>query len=210
MASWLRCATVRSVADPAGADSSNGSPPAHVVLVGMMGVGKTTVGKRVAKLLGRTFVDADAELVRRSGRTVAEWFAGEGEAGFRDAECDVLADLLEADDPHVVAAGGGAVVDARNRDRLRGSDVFVVWLRAEPAFLAHRVARKAHRPLIADDPVSTLTRLATVREPWYAEVADAVIDVGPVHSREERPKRVLAEQVADAVVAHGAAGRVGR
>ncbi|MDQ6696450.1 MAG: shikimate kinase [Actinomycetota bacterium] len=182
----------------------------HVVLVGMMGVGKTTVGKRVAKLLERPFVDADAELVRRSGRAVADWFATAGESGFRSAESDVLADLLARPEPLILAAGGGVVVEAGNRDRLQRPDAFVVWLRADPSFLAARVARKAHRPLIAADPVGTLTRLATERGAWYGEVADAVIDVAPVHAREERPKWALAEQVSAAVLAHDAAGSVGR
>lgn len=176
----------------------------------MMGVGKTTVGKRAAKLLGRPFVDADAELVSRSGRLVAEWFASAGESGFRQAESDVLAELLARPEPLILAAGGGVVVEAHNRARLQRPDVFVVWLRADPAFLATRVARKAHRPLIAEDAVATLTRLATERGPWYADVADAVIEVGPVHACEEHPKAALAEQVADAVRAHDAAGAVGR
>jgi len=176
----------------------------------MMGVGKTTVGKRTAKLLGRPFVDADAELERGSGRTVADWFATAGESGFRRAESDVLADMLGRSEPLIVAAGGGVIVQARNRDRLQRPDVFVVWLRADPDFLATRVARKAHRPLIGEDTVGTLNRLATERSPWYADVADVVIEVGPVHASEERPKAALAEQVANAVRADDAAGAVGR
>jgi len=176
----------------------------------MMGVGKTTVGKRAAKLLGRPFVDADAELERRSGRTVADWFATAGESGFRRAESDLLTDLLGRPEALLVAAGGGVVVQGRNRDRLQRPDVFVVWLRADPEFLATRVARKAHRPLIAEDTVGTLSRLAAERSPWYADVADVVIEVGPVHASEERPKAALAEQVAGAVRAHDAAGVVGR
>jgi len=196
---------VRSVVDR---DDTDALSRTHVVLIGMMGVGKTTVGKRVAALLERPFVDADAELVQRSGRTVADWFATSGEPAFRQVESELLADLLNRPEPSVLAAGGGVVIETVNRKRLCQPDVFVVWLRADPAFLAKRVARKAHRPLIADDPVSTLSRLADVREPWYEEVADAVVDVARVHDREQRPKAVLAEHVAHAVRVHEAAGSV--
>lgn len=186
------------------------SRPHHVVLIGMMGSGKTTVGKRAAKLLDRPFLDADAELARRSGRSVAEWFAAEGEAGFRGAESDLLVDLLASPDAMVLAAGGGVVVDVENRERLTRPDTFVVWLRADPAFLAARVARKDHRPLLGADPGETLHRLAAERHTWYAEVADVVIEVAPIHQRDDRPKWVLAQQVADAVRAHESAGAVGR
>lgn len=208
MASWLHCAMAPSVGDATGAGGQ--VPPIHVVLVGMMGVGKTTVGRRVAKRLDRPFLDADAELVRRSGRSVAEWFASAGEGGFRRAESDVLADLLDRAEPTIIAAGGGVVVEPQNRDLLRRPNVFVVWLRADPGFLVTRVARKAHRPLIAEDAVGTLTRLASIRGPWYADVADAIVEVAPVHHREERPKGVLAEQVVDAVRTNEAAGTLGR
>lgn len=205
----------RSVADLAESEDSaegvdGGTPHQHVVLVGMMGAGKTTVGKRAATLLDRPFVDADAELVRRSGRSVADWFAHDGEPAFRRAESDLLADLLDRPAGTIVAAGGGVVVEARNRSRLRRPDPFVIWLYADPAFLAARVARKKHRPLIGADPATTLINLADEREAWYADVADAVIDVVPVHSQAERPKWVLAERVVAAIRAHEAARAVGR
>ena len=103
----------------------------HLVLVGMMGSGKTTVGKKVARLLDRPFVDADAALEQRTGRTVAEWFA-EGEPAFRQAESDLLADLLTAAEPTVIAAGGGVVVTEDNRKRLSDPGVTVVLLDAVP------------------------------------------------------------------------------
>ena len=170
-----------------------------VVLVGLMGSGKTTVGRKAAKLLDRPFVDADDALAERTGRSVAEWFASDGEAGFRAAEAEVLAALLAVPGPCVVAAGGGVVVTAASRRRLASPDVTVVWLRADPAFLASRVSRKAHRPLLAGDPIEVLTRLSAEREGWYAEVADAVVEVAPAHEAGGRPKWRLAEQVAEAV-----------
>jgi shikimate kinase len=169
-----------------------------------MGSGKSTVGKKVAKLLDRPFVDADVALVERTGRTVAEWFA-DGEAAFRRAEADLLAALLEADEPTVIAAGGGVVVVDENRKRLREPGVTVVLLDAEPAFLASRAKAKPHRPLLADDPLEVLTRLHAERDGWYREVADVVVAVRPAHEAGERPKWNLAEQIVTALAERGEA-----
>ncbi|MCU1353578.1 MAG: aroK [Acidimicrobiales bacterium] len=183
---------------------AGGAPADHVVLVGLMGAGKTTVGKKVAKLLGRPFVDADAALEARTGRSVRDWFALDGEAGFRTAEAEVMADLLASSEPTVVAAGGGAVVTPSTRERLAGGGVFVVWLYAEPDFLADRVARKEHRPLLDEDPHVVLHRLFAERVPLYREVADLTLDIRPAHEAGTKPKWNLAQQVAAAVVAHDA------
>lgn len=171
----------------------------------MMAVGKTTVGAKVAKRLGLPFRDADHELTRRTGRTVAEWFAAEGEAGFRRAEADVLTALLDEPEPSVVALGGGAVNAAENRARLREPGrAVVVWLAADAAFLATRAKRRTHRPLLAEgDPLAILTRLCAEREPWYREVADVVLPVAPVYRSADRPKRDLARMVVDAVAPYG-------
>jgi shikimate kinase len=149
----------------------------HLVLVGMMGAGKTTVGRLVAARTGRAFLDSDALVEARTGRTVAQIFADDGEAAFRAVEHEVLADMLDGDEPVVVAAAGGAVLDPANRARLSGAGT-VVWLRAEPAALATRVRPGDHRPLLAQDPAGTLARLAGEREALYREVADVVVDVG--------------------------------
>jgi shikimate kinase len=179
-----------------------------VVLVGLMGSGKTTVGRRVAALLDRPFVDADEALEARAGRPIAEIFAEDGEEGFRDLESAVLADLLEAEEPSVIASGGGAVLREVNRERLGAADVTVVWLDASPAFLASRIERKAHRPLLASDesPRQVLDRLHAERAPLYAEVADVVVQVEPFHREEDQPKRALAERIAE-LVATGSASR---
>jgi shikimate kinase len=175
-----------------------------VVLVGLMGSGKTTVGRKLARLVGAGFVDADVELEARSGRSVAEWFA-DGEAAFRDAEAGLLVDVLAAPDPVVLGAGGGVVVRPENRARLSEADVAVVYLHGEPAFLASRAQAKPHRPLLAEaDPVEVFERLHAERDPWYREVADATVEVRPAHEAGERPKWRLAEQVAEALVALGA------
>lgn len=182
------------------------APTTHVVLVGLMGSGKTTVGKKVGKLLGVRFVDADVELEARSGRTVAEWFTDPGEPAFRDAEVALLRDLLGGDAPIVVGAGGGLVVSAGARTRLVEPDVTVVYLHGEPEFLASRARAKAHRPALADrDPGEVLAAMYGQRDAWYREVADAIIEVRPAHEAGEKPKWRLAEQVVEALVALGVA-----
>ena len=163
-----------------------------------MGSGKTTVGRRVAKLLSRDFVDADEALEEVTGRTVAEIFADGGEDAFRALELQVLLGLLVRPAPVVIAAGGGIVVGADARARLREDDVTVVWLQASPAFLASRIEKKAHRPLLAggEPPRAVLERLDEARRGLYEEVADLVVDVVPFHRTEDKPKDVLAERIA--------------
>lgn len=179
----------------------------HVVLVGLMGSGKTTVGRRVAAALDRHFVDADEALEAITDRTVAEVFAEDGERGFRAIEADVLEELLEHHEPAVIASGGGVVLNGENRHRLRQANVTTVWLDASPAFLASRAQAKAHRPLLAgpESPRAILERLHAERAELYREVADVVIDVEPFHRQEEHPKRALAARIAELVLAHEAA-----
>jgi shikimate kinase len=174
-----------------------------VVLVGLMGSGKTTVGRKLAALIDRPFVDADEELEARSGRTVADWFAQAGEAGFRAAESDLLTSLLDSEQATVIGSGGGVVVTEANRRRLGHDDVTVVYLHGDPAFLGSRAKAKAHRPLLAGDPAEVLAQMYAERDRWYREVADLVIEVRPAHEAGDRPKWTLARQVADALVARG-------
>lgn len=153
----------------------------HLVLIGMMGAGKTTVGRRLARRLDRPFLDSDELVEARTGRTVAEIFELEGEPAFRRVETEVLEDMLTSDRPAVIAAAGGAVLDERNRERLRARGT-VVWLRADPALLLERIAPAGppvggHRPLIATDPVGTLSRLADERADLYRDTAHTVVDV---------------------------------
>ena len=178
----------------------------HVVLVGLMGSGKTTVGRRLAARLERHFVDADAALEAIADRPIAEIFDHDGEAAFRALEADTFEELLEHHEPCVIASGGGLVLGEANRARLRRPDVTVVHLDAGPAFLASRVEGKTHRPLIngPESALAILTRLHHERAPLYAEVADLTVSVEPFHAREEKPKQALAEHIADLVVAHEA------
>ena len=155
--------------------NSASSRSAHIVLIGMMGVGKSTVGRRVAKELSRPFVDSDDEVVARTGRAVTEIFATDGEAAFRDIEAEAMADLLASPVPSVIAAAGGSVLRSSTRDRLRESGT-VVWMRAPVDVLVGRTSRGTHRPALANDPRATLTQMETDREALYSEVADITVD----------------------------------
>jgi shikimate kinase len=147
-----------------------------VFLVGMMGAGKTSVGRRLAERLGWPLYHSDEMVKRDTGMTVPEIFAERGEAAFRAEESRVLAEAATSDGPAVVAVAGGAVLDPDNRRTLRGAGR-VIWLRADPGVLARRVGSGRGRPLLQDDPEATLRRLDTERRPLYEEVADIVVDV---------------------------------
>lgn len=146
----------------------------HVVLVGMMGTGKSTVGALLADRLGRHFYDSDAVIVDRAGCSIPEIFSRDGEAGFRSEEAKVISDLLSGSVPAVVALGGGAVVDPATRARL--ADELVVWLVADHDELASRLDDGAGRPMLADDVADNVERLSRDRDPLYAEVARIVVD----------------------------------
>lgn len=147
-----------------------------VVLVGLMGAGKTTVGRLLADRLARRFVDSDELIEAATGRTVREIFATDGEPAFRALETAALRDALDADEPAVIAAAGGVVLAEENRRALVDSDAVVVWLEAELALLTDRALTGEHRPLLDDDPAGTLRRMAADRAPWYSEVAGHRVD----------------------------------
>ena len=154
------------------------SPPPDrtIALVGLMGSGKSTIGRRLATVLDRPFVDADTEIETAAGRSVSDIFADLGEPAFRDGERRVIARLL-AGPPHVLATGGGAFVQPDTRALLRDGAV-TVWLKCDLPVLAKRVGRKDTRPLLkGKDPLEVLTAQAEVRYPAYAE-ADLVIETG--------------------------------
>ena len=145
-----------------------------VVLIGLMGVGKTTVGRRLARTLGVDFRDADEEVERAAGRSVSEIFDDFGEHAFRDGERKVIARLLEQP-PMVIALGGGAFVDPETRARVKERGVSV-WLQADVDTLVKRVGRRNTRPLLRNnDPLAVLERLLETRTPAYAE-ADIHVD----------------------------------
>jgi shikimate kinase len=147
---------------------ASASPGKPIVLIGLMGVGKTTVGRRLAGRLRLPFVDADAEIERAAGMSVAEIFARFGEPYFRDGERRVIRRLVDGT-PKVIATGGGAFLQPETRALIL-EHATAVWLDASPEILADRVRRRDTRPLLRGrDPLEVLRDLAAVRNPVYAE-----------------------------------------
>ncbi|MCG8509832.1 MAG: shikimate kinase [Rhodospirillales bacterium] len=161
-----------------------------VVLVGLMGAGKSCVGRLLAEELGVPFIDADDEIEEAAGCTITDIFRLYGEAAFRDGERRVIARILDSG-PGVLATGGGAFMDAGTRETIRARGLSV-WLRADIDTLFRRTRRRSVRPLLEnEDPRGTLERLASERYPIYAE-ADVTVETG-----EDRPietvRRIIAE-----------------
>lgn len=150
--------------------------PRRVVLIGMMGAGKSLAGHLVSSRLGWPHLDSDEQIQRKTGNTVAQIFSERGEAAFRAEESEALAEAVSGSGPVVVSVAGGAVLSADNRRLLRQAGL-VVWLRAELPTLARRVVGGTHRPLLAGDQLARLTTLYRERRPLYQELADVVIDV---------------------------------
>lgn len=159
-----------------------------IALVGLMGSGKTTVGRRLAAALGLPFRDADAEIETAAGRSVSDIFAELGEPEFRSGERRVIARLM-AEGPLVLATGGGAYVDAETRGLLREKAI-TIWLKADLEVLARRVARRDTRPLLrGKDPLEVLSGQAEKRYPLYAE-ADIVVET-PDSAHDLAVERIL-------------------
>jgi shikimate kinase len=164
-----------------------------IVMVGMMGAGKSAIGRRLAQRLGLPFVDADAEIERAAGCTIEEIFDRHGEAAFRDGERRVIARLLDGP-VGVLASGGGAFMDPETRARIR-SRAITVWLKADLDTLVERVSRRGHRPLLKNgDPRAILTQLLEARGPVYAE-ADITVETG------NAPAAATVERVIEALAA---------
>lgn len=169
-----------------------------IVLVGLMGAGKTTVGRRLAALLHLPFIDADEEIEKAAGLKVSEIFALHGEEEFRRGERRVIARLLQGP-PHVLATGGGAFMNDETRALVRAHGTSV-WLRADLDVLMRRVEKRDNRPLLKQgDPRATMERLMAERYPIYGE-ADLVVDSnnGPHASAVTSVIRALAERAASA------------
>jgi shikimate kinase len=163
-----------------------------IVLVGMMGVGKSSIGRRLGARLGVPFVDADAEIEKAAGMSIADIFARHGEESFRSGEARVIARLLDGG-PQVLATGGGAVMNADTRVAIKGKGVSI-WLNADFDVLMKRISkRKNDRPMLQTaDPAATLRQLLVEREPFYAQ-ADLT-----VQSREV-PHEAIVTEIVDGV-----------
>lgn len=148
-----------------------------VLLIGMMGAGKSAVGAALGARLGWPYVDNDSMLLRTSGHTAPQLVESGGEPALRVAESRVLTMMLALPGPLVGGVPGGVVLDDTDRTRLAAAQAHVVWLRAAPAVLARRVGHDAGRPWLGDDPLASLRRLAAERNPLYEQVADQVVDV---------------------------------
>jgi shikimate kinase/3-dehydroquinate synthase len=149
----------------------------NIFLVGLMGAGKTTVGRALARRLDRRFIDSDHEIETRTGVSIPLIFEIEGEASFRQRESEVIRDLTSLQDV-VLATGGGAVLKRENREYLKTRGT-VIYLRASVASILQRTGYDKNRPLLQTaDPRQTIERLAKEREPYYLELADLVVETG--------------------------------
>lgn len=168
-------------------------PSRSIVLVGMMGTGKSTIGKRLAHRLHLPFVDADAEIVEAAGLSITEIFERYGEAQFRDGERRVIARLIEGA-PKVLATGGGAFMNDATRALIL-ERATAVWLDADIDTLVERTSRRDDRPLLKDrDPRTVLSELAAVRNPVYA--------LAPIHIRSApAPHEVTVSKIVEALQA---------
>ena len=154
-----------------------GSVTGNIFLVGLMGAGKTTIGKQLAKSQGKTFLDSDHEIESRTGVGIPTIFELEGESGFRAREQAMIEELTLRQDI-VLATGGGAVLNGQNRSNLQSRGV-VVYLRAAIADLLARTRHDKNRPLLQTaDPQKKLEELFAQRDPLYREIADIIIDTG--------------------------------
>lgn len=174
-----------------------------IVLIGLMGAGKTAVGRRLAKRLDLPFLDADNEIEKAAGESIKDIFAEHGEAYFRKGEQKVIARLLESG-PQVLATGGGAYMNPETRDAIKALGVSI-WLKANLRVLMKRVQRRDHRPLLATgDPEAVMKKLMAERDPVYAG-ADITVE-----SREV-PHDVIVGAAIDAIAAQlGCGNRSGR
>ncbi len=165
-----------------------------LVLVGMMGAGKSAVGKKLATSLGISFIDSDSEIKRECGMPISDYFAKHGEADFRRGESRIVAKLLE-NGPQVLATGGGAFCDAQTRALVPRKGISI-WLKAHPDTLIARVAGRSDRPILnAGNPSEALRRLLSEREAFYSQ-ADLTIDV---ENRQRKVVEAILDQAATIV-----------
>ena len=157
--------------------ASQPDPVPHMVVSGLMGSGKTTVGRLLAEALGWAWRDSDADIAASTGATVREWRDREGVDAMHRREAAQLLEALAAPEPNVVSAAASVVEDPRAREAMSAPGVRVVWLRASPSVLAKRFASEPHRPAYGAVPAAFLAEQATRREPLLAGIGAHIIDV---------------------------------
>jgi shikimate kinase len=158
-----------------------------IVMVGMMGAGKSSIGKRLAARLGIPFADADAAIEEAAGMSIGDIFEAHGELSFRSGEARVITRLLE-NGPQVLATGGGAFVNPETRARIQEKGISL-WLKADMEVLLRRVKRRDNRPLLRnDDPAATLTDLLAAREPYYSQATLTVVS-------RDVPHEIIVEEI---------------
>lgn len=173
----------------------------HIVLVGLMGAGKTSVGKRLAQRLGLPFIDSDHAIEESARMTIPEIFAERGEAEFRAGERKVIARLL-GEKQQVIATGGGAFMDPETRERVR-EHAISLWLNAELPVLMRRVQRRQNRPLLqGDDPEATMRGLMERRYPIYSEADASILS-------QEVPHELMVQAAIEALLTHFDQGPAG-
>ena len=159
--------------------------PRHIVVVGLMGAGKTEVGRRLGTQLGRPWRDSDRDIEARTGLTVRELRERDGVDAMHALEAEHLLDMLADPEPSVISAAASTVEVPECRDALRAPDVRTVWLRATPEVLARRFAsRDKHRPEFGDSPLEFLTEQAARRDPLFASLDPVIVDVDAIRPRE--------------------------
>mgnify|MGYP000043967761 CR=1 FL=1 len=168
----------------------------NIIFVGPMGAGKTTIGKQLARQLGRTFYDSDRVVEERTGANIPLIFEMEGEEGFRRREKSIIAELTNKQNI-VLATGGGVILDPENRDQITRQG-FVVYLSAPLEHLFNRTAKDKNRPLLqTDNPRKKLEEILSIRDPLYREVADIVIET------DGSPARGVVKKLLDLVADRG-------
>ena len=157
----------------------------HIVLIGFMGCGKSTIGAELRRLLGYRLVDMDGEIEKRAGCRIVDLFAREGEAGFREREHNLLVELSETTEPRTIISTGGGVVLLPDNRRLLPQLGYVVWLKADASLIYERTRRSRSRPILqCENPRERIRTLLEERTPLYRECAHLSIDVGGLNKSE--------------------------